>query len=71
MIADLKPYAEYKESGLPWLGQVPGHWAVTKLKHVFNRIDRPSDGKQKAKPGQDECPVVPPITPSARVMFAL
>ncbi|MEP7303571.1 MAG: NADAR domain-containing protein [Caldimonas sp.] len=27
-IAELKPYAEYKESGLPWLGQVPGHWAV-------------------------------------------
>ena len=28
MIADLKPYAEYKDSGLPWLGQVPGHWPV-------------------------------------------
>ncbi len=28
MIADLKPYAEYKQSGLPWLGQVPGHWNV-------------------------------------------
>jgi type I restriction enzyme S subunit len=26
MIADLKPYPEYKESGLPWLGQVPAHW---------------------------------------------
>jgi type I restriction enzyme S subunit len=26
MIADLKPYAEYRDSGLPWLGQVPGHW---------------------------------------------
>jgi type I restriction enzyme S subunit len=26
MIADLKPYPEYKESGLPWLGQLPGHW---------------------------------------------
>ena len=26
MIADLKPYPEYKESGLPWLGRVPGHW---------------------------------------------
>ena len=26
MIADLKPYAEYKDSGLPWLGHVPGHW---------------------------------------------
>ena len=24
MIAELKPYAEYKESGLPWLGRVPG-----------------------------------------------
>jgi type I restriction enzyme, S subunit len=28
MIKDLKPYAEYKDSGLPWLGQVPGHWTV-------------------------------------------
>jgi hypothetical protein len=26
MIADLKPYAEYKESGLPWLG--PGAGAL-------------------------------------------
>ena len=32
MIADLKPYPEYKESGLPWLGQVPGHW-----EHAPNR----------------------------------
>ncbi|MEZ5594131.1 MAG: NADAR family protein, partial [Gammaproteobacteria bacterium] len=27
-ITDLKPYSEYKESGLPWLGQVPGHWEI-------------------------------------------
>jgi type I restriction enzyme S subunit len=26
MIADLKPYPKYKESGLPWLGPVPVHW---------------------------------------------
>jgi type I restriction enzyme S subunit len=26
VIADLKPYGKYKESGLPWLGQVPEHW---------------------------------------------
>jgi type I restriction enzyme S subunit len=32
MIADLKPYAEYKESGLPWLGHVPGHWDVRRLR---------------------------------------
>ena len=26
MIEGLKPYAEYKESGLPWLNTVPKHW---------------------------------------------
>ncbi len=26
MIADLKPYPEYQESGLPWVGHVPKHW---------------------------------------------
>jgi type I restriction enzyme S subunit len=34
VIADLKPYSEYKESGLPWLGQVPGHWDTRRLRHV-------------------------------------
>jgi type I restriction enzyme S subunit len=28
VIADLKPYAVYKESGLPWLGSVPEHWEL-------------------------------------------
>ena len=28
MLTHLKPYPEYKESGLPWLGQVPGHWEM-------------------------------------------
>jgi type I restriction enzyme S subunit len=31
MIADLKPYPEYKEAGLPGLGQVPGHWEIKRL----------------------------------------
>ncbi len=26
MITDLKPYAEFKESGLPVAREVPGHW---------------------------------------------
>lgn len=29
VIADLKPYPDYKESGLPWVGQVPAHWDLT------------------------------------------
>jgi type I restriction enzyme, S subunit len=28
VIADLKPYPEYKASGLPWLGRVPRHWGM-------------------------------------------
>jgi len=32
MIADLKPYPDYKASGLPWLGQVPGHWGALPVK---------------------------------------
>lgn len=30
----LRPYLEYKESGVGWLGQVPKEWTVTKIKHV-------------------------------------
>ncbi len=24
----LKPYPEYKDSGVPWLGQIPKHWDI-------------------------------------------
>ncbi|WP_459830718.1 restriction endonuclease subunit S, partial [Hydrogenophilus islandicus] len=26
-----KPYPAYKDSGVPWLGQVPEHWEVRRL----------------------------------------
>src|SRR5581483_5443969 len=29
-----KLYPSYKESGLPWLGDVPRHWDITKVKYV-------------------------------------
>ena len=32
MTAALKPYTEMKESGSEWIGQVPVHWEVTRLK---------------------------------------
>jgi len=31
MIDGLKPYPSYKDSGVPWLGEVPEHWQVTPL----------------------------------------
>jgi type I restriction enzyme S subunit len=43
MIGDLKPYGEYKDTGLPWLGQVPAHWALIRIKTVLRETDRRSD----------------------------
>ena len=37
MIADLKPYPEYKESGLPWLGQVPEHSGLVPNRGLIRR----------------------------------
>lgn len=41
MIADLKPYPEYKDSGLPWLEEVPKHWALQRMKTVLHeRVEK-------------------------------
>jgi hypothetical protein len=29
-----KRYEKYKDSGVEWLGEVPEHWTVTRLRHV-------------------------------------
>jgi type I restriction enzyme, S subunit len=38
MIAELKPYPEYKESKLAWLGRVPGHWSVFPNRALFVEV---------------------------------
>ncbi len=39
--ASLKPYPEYKDSGLPWLGRVPGHWGMRRAKVLLReRVDK-------------------------------
>jgi type I restriction enzyme, S subunit len=35
VIANLKPYVDYKHSGLPWLAQVPAHWGQRRMKFLF------------------------------------
>ncbi|MDP3092823.1 MAG: restriction endonuclease subunit S [Nitrospira sp.] len=42
MIADLKPYPAYKDSGVPWLGKVPEHWEVRRIKTLFREKDERS-----------------------------
>ena len=34
----MKKYDTYKDSGNQWIGQVPEHWSVRKLKHIVSSI---------------------------------
>ena len=34
MVAELKPYPDYKDSGVEWLGAVPAHWEVRHLGRI-------------------------------------
>jgi type I restriction enzyme S subunit len=36
MINGLKPYPAYKDSGVPWLGRVPEHWEVQRLRNLVD-----------------------------------
>jgi type I restriction enzyme S subunit len=46
MIADLKPYAEYKESGSPWLGRIPARWDLPRLGSVLRERGETNERKQ-------------------------
>ena len=48
MTADLKPYPSYKPSGVEWLGDVPTHWEVRRLKQAVTLM------MGQSPPG-DEC----------------
>jgi len=48
MIAALKPYAECKEPGVPWLGRVPAHWAVRQVRHIGNLLKGVGGTKEDA-----------------------
>lgn len=50
----LKPYNKYKPSGIAWLGDIPEHWEVRKLKYLANcfpsNVDKHSrEGEQKVR----------------------
>lgn len=47
MIDGLKPYPEYKDSRLPWLGSVPQHWSVLPNRALFAEV------KDRNHPGEE------------------
>ena len=34
----MERYESYKDSGVKWIGEIPGHWEVKRLKYVTNII---------------------------------
>ena len=38
MTHDLKPYPEYKDSGVEWLGRIPAHWGCLPHRALFKEI---------------------------------
>ena len=34
-MAELKPYPAYKDSGVEWLGEIPAHWTLKRIKHLL------------------------------------
>jgi len=38
VIAELKPYPAMKDSGVPWLGEVPEHWEVEPNRALFEEV---------------------------------
>ena len=52
MIAPLQPYLVYKNSGVEWLGKVPAHWDVRRLKDVATLIMGQS-------PSSEDCSTAP------------
>lgn len=42
MIHGLKPYPEYKDFGLPWIGSMPAHWGQLRAKYLFREVDERS-----------------------------
>lgn len=50
MAGRYQPYPEYRDSGVEWLGEVPGHWGVRKLKFMANI--QPSNVDKKVKEGE-------------------
>ena len=35
LVGKYKPYPEYKDSGVEWLGKIPSHWAIKKIAWYF------------------------------------
>lgn len=48
MIAMLKPYPIYKDSGSPWIGQIPSEWDIRQVRHLGRLLKGTGGSKDDA-----------------------
>ena len=48
----MEKYKNYKDSGIEWIGEIPEHWEVKKLKFLFDII--PSNVDKKSKENEEK-----------------
>ena len=56
----MKPYPKYKASGVHWLGPVPSHWNVEKLKYIVRFIGGGTPSKEESAYWEGDIPWVSP-----------
>ena len=44
----MRRYPEYKESGVEWIGEIPAHWEISKIKHIATLISQKSTPETNA-----------------------
>ena len=44
----MKRYPEYKESGVDWIGEIPAHWEIGKIKYIATLVSRKSTPETNA-----------------------
>jgi type I restriction enzyme, S subunit len=60
----MKPYASYKPSGVPWLGDVPRHWDVKPLRYLSRGVKTGGTPVQEAFVDEQSEGVIPWYTPA-------
>ena len=54
----LNPDAQMKDSGVDWIGEIPEHWIITKLKHLVEITDGTHDTPRYVDPSSNTYPLV-------------
>lgn len=58
-MSELKPYPQYKDSGVEWLGEVPEHWEVFRSKYVFAERNAKADETDQQLTASQKYGVIP------------